>query len=159
MSQQTNFQCVKDFHELFDHPNFTELNTEIFTQTPNLVDLRVKLIEEELNELKDALKNKDFVETADALSDLLYVIYGAGHVFGINLDETFKAVHESNMTKACKTEQEAIETIEFLRETQPRYDPAYREFKNYYIVYDKNTGKALKSKYYKEVDLTFIKKN
>ncbi len=61
--------------------------------------LRVELIEEELTELKEALEAKDIVETADALTDLLVVIYGAGHAFGINLDDCFLEVHDSNMSK------------------------------------------------------------
>ena len=62
-------------------------------------DLRVDLIAEELEELELALSNNDIVEVADALTDLLYVVYGAGHAFGIDLDECFNEVHESNMSK------------------------------------------------------------
>lgn len=62
-------------------------------------DLRVDLIAEELEELELALSNNDIIEAADALTDLLYVIYGAGHAFGIDLDECFHEVHESNMSK------------------------------------------------------------
>jgi len=62
-------------------------------------DLRLNLIDEEFKELKDAVEAKDIVEVADALTDLLYVIYGAGHAFGINLDLAFNLVHASNMSK------------------------------------------------------------
>ncbi len=62
-------------------------------------DLRVDLIAEELEELELAMANNDIVEVADALTDLLYVVYGAGHAFGIDLDECFGEVHESNMSK------------------------------------------------------------
>ena len=61
--------------------------------------LRLDLIEEELDELHYAIDNKDMVEIADALGDLLYVVYGAGHAFGIDLDECFKEIHASNMSK------------------------------------------------------------
>mgnify|MGYP000311711871 CR=1 FL=1 len=61
--------------------------------------LRVDLIEEELDELKEAIANDDLVEVADALADLLYVVYGAGAAFGINLDACFHEVHSSNMSK------------------------------------------------------------
>ena len=64
-----------------------------------IVQLRIDLIEEELNELKEAIKNKDIVEVADALTDILYVTYGAGHSFGVNLDECFDEVQRSNMSK------------------------------------------------------------
>jgi len=62
-------------------------------------NLRVSLIEEELLELKDAIKNKDIKEVADALTDILYVTYGAGHSFGIDLDKCFDEVQRSNMSK------------------------------------------------------------
>lgn len=161
VSEITNFQKVGEFHELFEHPKFDTLNKKIFEENPKLVDLRVKLIEEELTELKDAIEKKNFTEVADALSDILYVVYGAGHAFGINLDDTFNKVHESNMTKACKTEIEAYQTIEFIKETQPRYkEPTYKLSKDgkYYIVYDDETGKILKNKYYQEVDLSYVNK-
>jgi len=64
--------------------------------------LRVDLIEEELNELKEAIANEDLIEVADALADLLYVVYGAGGAFGINLDACFQEVHSSNMSKLGK---------------------------------------------------------
>ena len=62
-------------------------------------NLRVSLIEEELSELKEAIKNKDIKEVADALTDILYVTYGAGHAFGIDLDQCFDEVQRSNMSK------------------------------------------------------------
>jgi predicted HAD superfamily Cof-like phosphohydrolase len=157
----TNFEKVGQFHDLFEHPKYPTLNNEIFESNPKLVDLRIKLIEEEVSELKEAIEKKDFKEVADALSDILYVVYGAGHVFGINLDKTFEEVHDSNMTKACKTEEEAIETIEYIKQTQPRYkEPSYKLSHDgkYYIIYDKDTGKILKNKNYREVDLNFIYK-
>ncbi len=155
----TNFQKVGEFHELFEHPKYNSLNKQIFEENPKLVDLRVKLIEEELTELKEAIEKRNFTEVADALSDILYVVYGAGHAFGIDLDDTFNKVHESNMTKACKTEIEAYETIEHIKKTQPRYkEPSYKLSKDgkYYIIYDEETGKILKNKYYQEVDLSYV---
>ena len=67
--------------------------------TAKINDLRVSLIEEELIELKEAMKNNDLLEVADALTDILYVTYGAGHAFGINLDDCFNEVQNSNMSK------------------------------------------------------------
>ena len=64
-----------------------------------IVQLRIDLIEEELNELKEAVKNNDIVEVADALTDILYVTYGAGHSFGVDLDKCFDEVQRSNMSK------------------------------------------------------------
>jgi len=61
--------------------------------------LRISLIEEELNELKEAIKNNDLIEAADALTDILYVTYGAGHAFGVDLDKCFNEIQKSNMSK------------------------------------------------------------
>ena len=91
----TNFDKVGIFmktfgHEVKDKPSFS---------TEKINNLRVSLIEEELKELKDAMESKDLLEVADALTDILYVTYGAGHAFGINLDRCFDEVQSSNMSK------------------------------------------------------------
>ena len=65
----------------------------------NTRELRLELIQEELDELSDAVADRDMIQIADALTDLLYVVYGAGHSFGIDLDECFEEVHRSNMSK------------------------------------------------------------
>lgn len=91
----TNFELVGDFMEAFGQ----EVNCEPTLRDSETRSLRVELIQEELEELQTALDNKDIVEVADALTDLLYVVYGAGHAFGIDLDECFAEVHESNMSK------------------------------------------------------------
>ena len=67
--------------------------------TDKINQLRISLIQEELDELKEAMNNKDLIEVADALTDLLYVTYGAGHAFGIDLDKCFNEVQNSNMSK------------------------------------------------------------
>ena len=77
-------------NEVKDKPSFG---------TEKINNLRVSLIEEELKELKDAMESKDLLEVADALTDILYVTYGAGHAFGINLDKCFDEVQNSNMSK------------------------------------------------------------
>ena len=91
----TNFELVGDFMEVFGQ--IVELDPRM--PDSDTMYLRVSLIEEELGELKEAIANDDIVEVADALTDLLYVIYGAGHSFGIDLDECFAEVHGSNMSK------------------------------------------------------------
>lgn len=150
----SNFEKVREFHEVFEHPVYTKPQKNIFDENPELVDLRLKLIQEEVSELETAIHEKNFKEVADALSDILYVVYGAGHAFGIDLDKTFDLVHKSNMTKACVNEEEAKETCEI---HMNRYNPGYKlsEDKKRYIVYDKDTKKILKSKYYEEVKLDF----
>ena len=91
----TNFQSVKKFMETFGQ----EIKEKAEFPDSNIVSLRYDLISEELQELKDAIKNNDIKEVADALTDILYVTYGAGHAFGINLDKCFNEVQESNMSK------------------------------------------------------------
>lgn len=91
----TNFELVGDFMEAFGQ----QVNCEPTLRDRDTQDLRVDLIQEELEELQLGIENNDIVEVADALTDLLYVVYGAGHAFGIDLDECFNEVHESNMSK------------------------------------------------------------
>ena len=103
-------------------------------------------------------------ETIDALSDILYVVYGAGASFGIDLDKTFNMVHESNMSKVCKNEDEADKTVQWYKDNSESYnkknpaqapvDPAWRIINGKYVVYNKLTGKVLKSVNYNAVDFT-----
>ena len=91
----SNFNKVKTFMETFGQ----EVKTKPSFSTDKINNLRYELIKEELEELKVAMENKDFLEVADALTDILYVTYGAGHAFGINLDKCFEEVQNSNMSK------------------------------------------------------------
>ena len=91
----TNFLKVKKFMNTFGQE---VLNKPTFPEN-KIIKLRLDLIKEELNELEEAIKNKNLVEVADALTDILYVTYGAGHAFGINLDSCFDEVQNSNMSK------------------------------------------------------------
>jgi predicted HAD superfamily Cof-like phosphohydrolase len=91
----SNFELVGDFMEAFGQ----DVLCEPTWPDRDVIDLRIDLIEEELEELEVAVANSDMVEVADALTDLLYVIYGAGHAFGIDLDACFEEVHRSNLTK------------------------------------------------------------
>jgi predicted HAD superfamily Cof-like phosphohydrolase len=91
----TNFESVKKFMETFGQ----EIKEKAGFPNDKITLLRYDLIKEELEELKEAVDNKDIKEVADALTDILYVTYGAGHAFGINLDNCFKEVQNSNMSK------------------------------------------------------------
>jgi len=91
----SNFQLVADFMDACDQ----EIRTYPSFPDPKTISLRLALIQEELEELEDAVDARELLEVADALTDLLYVIYGAGHAFGINLDACFEEVHASNMSK------------------------------------------------------------
>ena len=94
----TNFQKVKNFMETFGQ----EVKSSPSFSSPKINQLRYNLIKEELDEFKQALDNNDLLEVADALTDILYVTYGAGHAFGINLDACFEEVQNSNMSKLGK---------------------------------------------------------
>jgi predicted HAD superfamily Cof-like phosphohydrolase len=115
----TNFNKVADFMNAFGQDVETE------PQWTSVSELRYELIREELAELREGLDKRDIVEVADALTDLLYVVYGAGHSFGIDLDKCFEEVHNSNMSKLGEDGK-----------------PIYRE-----------DGKVLKSKNYRPPDL------
>ena len=91
----TNFEKVGIFMKTFGQ----EVKTKAELSNAKINELRISLINEELEELKKAIKDDDILEVADALTDILYVAYGAGHAFGINLDKCFNEVQESNMSK------------------------------------------------------------
>ena len=91
----TNFDKVGTFMKTFGQ----EVKTKPSFSTDKINKLRLDLIKEELSELTEAMNNKDILEVADALTDILYVTYGAGHAFGINLDKCFEEVQNSNMSK------------------------------------------------------------
>ena len=91
----TNFEKVKLFMQTYGQ----EVKTKAEFSDEKTNKLRIDLIKEELEELTNAMKEKDLTEVADALTDILYVTYGAGHAFGINLDRCFEEVQSSNMSK------------------------------------------------------------
>ena len=91
----TNFERVRIFMKTFGQ----EIKEKAAFPNDKITSLRYDLIKEELNELKEAMDKKDLKEVADALTDILYVTYGAGHAFGINLDKCFQEVQNSNMSK------------------------------------------------------------
>ena len=91
----TNFESVKKFMQTFGQ----QVKNKAEFPSEKIVNLRIDLIKEELDELTEAMNNKDLLEVADALTDILYVTYGAGHAFGIDLDKCFDEVQNSNMSK------------------------------------------------------------
>ena len=151
---KTNFEDVCDFNAQFgvkklDNPCLDD---------DSFIESKMALIREEMSELEDAVKNKDLVETVDALTDILYVVLGMGYGLNVNLDKAFKIVHESNMSKMCLTEEVAIQTVEWYKQNEPRYTtPTYRiNSAGNYVVYDEKTRKILKSIYYKPADLKYL---
>jgi predicted HAD superfamily Cof-like phosphohydrolase len=93
-SNHTNFSRVSDFMLAFGQYVRTKPKLD-----DSVSDLRFELIDEEVKELREGIDNQDLIEVADALTDILYVVYGAGHAYGIDLDKCFEEVHRSNMSK------------------------------------------------------------
>ena len=153
----TNFDKIVAFHKAFGLKHSDQFDQESLDDDA-LVKLRLGLIEEEFNELKDAIKEKDFTEVRDAIADLLYVVYGTASSFGIDANKDFDIIHESNMTKLCKSEEIAKKTVQWYKDNNSVYDsPTYRlgDDKIHWVVYNESTGKILKSIHYKAVQFEY----
>ena len=152
MEKIDSLNQVAEFHRTFNAP---------ILDTPQIpsherAQLRVKLLQEELDELKEAIANHDIVEVADALCDLQYVLSGAVLEFGLGekFTELFNEVQRSNMSKACSTEDEAQQTIEHYRKkNQDAYAVKSGDKIN---VHRKSDDKVLKSVHYSPADLKSI---
>ena len=152
MDKIDSLNQVAEFHKTFNAPILD------VPQIPSKErsSLRIKLLQEELDELKEAIDNNDLVEVADALCDLQYVLSGAVLEFGLGnkFVELFNEVQRSNMSKACDNQQQADETIEMY---QQKGQEAYAEVSGNKInVHRKKDNKVLKNKYYSPADLKTI---
>jgi predicted HAD superfamily Cof-like phosphohydrolase len=146
-------KLVEEFHNTFGAP---------VLETPQIpsndrCELRLSLLQEELNELKDAIKNNDIVEISDALADLQYVLSGAILEFGLGgkFNELFLEVQRSNMSKACSSQQEAIQTLLHYKEKDGT-EGYYKEVDGKWLVYRNGDNKVLKSINYSPANLTDI---
>lgn len=144
---------VADFHKTFQHP---------ILETPTIPDekrckLRVELIAEELKELEQAIQDKDLVEVADALCDIQYVLSGAVLEFGLGekFKSLFEEVQRSNMSKACKTLEEAEATVKHYKENKGT-NSFIKKVDGLYLVYREEDNKTLKSINYSPADLKKI---
>lgn len=143
---------VAEFHKTFNAPILDK------PQIPSKerCELRVSLLQEELNELKQAIEDHDIVEIADALCDLQYVLSGAVLEFGLGekFVKLFNEVQRSNMSKACENEDQAKETVEFYKEKGEAsfYELSGEKFN----VHRESDNKVLKNKYYSPADLKTI---
>lgn len=153
MQDPKSLTSVAEFHKTFKHP---------ILAAPAIPDekrcnLRVSLIAEELKELEEAIAANDLVEVADALCDIQYVLSGAVLEFGMagKFSALFDEVQRSNMSKACKTVEEAEATVKYYAEE--RNTPCfYEEQDGHYLVYRTEDRKTLKSIYYSPADLKRI---
>lgn len=140
---------IKEFQKTFNAPVLEK--PEIPQRRK---DLRYELIREELNEFKDANKEDDLTESADALCDMMVVLCGSILEFGMGdvFNELFNEVHRSNMTKACKTKQEAMDTVKHYKDN--KNTRAYiMESDGLFVVYRKDDNKILKSINYSKANL------
>ncbi len=144
---------VGEFHDTFDLPRLSVPTIPAAERCT----LRVNLLQEELNELKDAITDGDIVEIADALADLQYVLSGAVLEFGLadRFKDLFDEVHRSNMSKTCKTEEEAKATQEHYLSTKNTTSYIV-ERAGEYLVYRDGDSKVLKSIKYSPADLKSI---
>ncbi|MDW7695318.1 nucleoside triphosphate pyrophosphohydrolase family protein [Flammeovirgaceae bacterium SG7u.111] len=155
MKSPDSLAQVAEFHKTFKHP----IQPEPIVPSPERCQLRVSLIAEELKELEKAIEDKDLVEIADALCDIQYVLSGAVLEFGMGekFKTLFEEVQRSNMSKACKTQEEAEATVKYY--TEERGTPCYyKEIDGLYLVYRNGDNKTLKSVNYSPADLAqFLK--
>jgi predicted HAD superfamily Cof-like phosphohydrolase len=144
---------VAEFHRTFHHP----IQLEPIIPSEKRCKLRVSLIAEELKELEEAIADNDLVEIADALCDIQYVLSGAILEFG--LGEKFKAlfdeVQRSNMSKTCKSEEEAMATMEHYKKTKG-VDSYFKKQGEHFLVFRTSDNKTLKSINYSPADLKSI---
>jgi predicted HAD superfamily Cof-like phosphohydrolase len=147
---------VAEFHRTFRHP----IQDHPVIPSVERCNLRVELIREELNELEEAIQEKDLVGIADALCDIQYVLSGAVLEFGLGekFVALFSEVQRSNMSKACKTEEEAISTVTYYREKK-NTESYYIRSNERYMVYRSKDHKTLKSINYSPPNLKDIIKN
>lgn len=153
MDKIDSLNQVKEFHKTFKHPIINK------PAIPNekRSTLRVELISEELKELQEAIDNNDLVEVADALCDIQYVLSGAVLEFGMGnkFVELFNEVQRSNMSKACKSKEEAEATVKHYKENK-NTNSYVKEADGLYLVYRKEDDKTLKSINYSPADLKSI---
>lgn len=153
MKQPDALNLVADFHRTFKHPILHSPSIP----SEDRCKLRVALIAEELKELEVAILEKDIVEVADALCDIQYVLAGAILEFGLGdkFGALFEEVQRSNMSKACKSEDEAQQTVEHYRRKDGT-ECYYRKEGDQYLVYRTSDNKTIKSINYSPANLAGI---
>jgi predicted HAD superfamily Cof-like phosphohydrolase len=153
MKQPDSLNQVAEFHRTFQHPIISHPGI------PSKVrcNLRIALIQEELDELMGAVEKKDIVEIADALCDIQYVLSGAVLEFGLGekFAELFDEVQRSNMSKSCNSEEEAILTVKDYQENK-NTKCYYKKVGEKYLIYREGDNKTLKSINYSPADLRSI---
>ena len=144
---------VAEFHTTFKHPVLAKPTIPAVERCK----LRIELLSEELKELQEAVDNNDIIEVADALCDLQYVLAGAILEFGLaeKFKDLFDEVHRSNMSKACKSVEEADKTVEHYK-LNYNTDAYHQQVEDLFLVYRTPDNKTLKSVNYSPADLKSI---
>ena len=144
---------VAEFHKTFQHPILDK------PQIPSKkrCELRINLMQEELNEIKKAIDNNNIIEVMDGFADLLYVLNGSILEFGVGgiFDETFEEIHNSNMSKSCESMQEALMTLSHYKKKDGT-EGYYKEINGKWLVYRMSDDKVLKSINYSPANLENI---
>ena len=148
-------KLVEEFHKTFGAPILE--NPEM--PSKERCNLRVKLIQEEIDEMKEAIENEDVIEIADSLGDLMVVLCGSILEFGMGnkFNDIFENIHNSNMSKACDSEREALETLLFYKHKDGT-EGYYKEVEGKWLVY-RDDDKILKSINYSPANLKDILEN
>lgn len=156
MKEAQALTSVAKFHHLFGAPVLEKPTIP----SQQRCDLRVNLLQEELNELADAIKDGDLIEIADALGDIQYVLSGAIHEFGMGhcFNDVFSEIQRSNMSKACKTLQEAQDTVKHYKENKDT-ESHITETDGLFLVHRLGDNKVLKSINYSPANLQPIIKS
>ncbi|NRF38628.1 nucleoside triphosphate pyrophosphohydrolase family protein [Pedobacter foliorum] len=153
MKESNSLNQVAEFHKTFKHP----IEKSPIIPSKQRSDLRVSLLVEEVKELQQAIEDNNLVEVADALCDIQYVLAGAILEFGLadKFKDLFDEVHRSNMSKACKSEEEANQTIAHYK-AKDDSDSYFKEEDSLFLVYRTKDDKTLKSINYSPADLVSI---
>lgn len=153
-------QSVKEFNRAFGLEVPETVCTKYIHKKPELLELKWNLVREECAELGEAVQTTNAVEMLDALADILYVVHGFAVAMGWDLEEAFRRVHASNLSKLCASEEEAAETVQDYRArwrkgNSPYDSPAYRYHESIkkWVVFNVSTGKILKNIHYHSVEL------
>jgi len=153
MKESNSLNQVAEFHRTFKHP----IENSPIIPSKQRSDLRVSLLVEEVKELQQAIEDNNLVEVADALCDIQYVLAGAILEFGLadKFKDLFDEVHRSNMSKACKSVEEANQTIAHYKAKEDS-DSYFKEEDSLFLVYRTKDNKTLKSINYSPADLQSI---
>lgn len=153
MEESNSLNQVAEFHKTFKHP----IEKSPIIPSKQRSDLRVSLLVEEVKELQQAIEDNNLVEVADALCDIQYVLAGAILEFGLadKFKDLFDEVHRSNMSKACKSVEEANQTIAHYK-AKDDSDSYFKEEDSLFLVYRTKDDKTLKSINYSPADLESI---